>query len=100
MAALRAFGRGIEEVDLSIAKEYATRIMEASPVEYVRTAKLHGSLFDDNMSDGTVSCADTGFFVDHTEPLEAFAAVHAKGISWPFGRLPEGYEFLAFVKRS
>jgi hypothetical protein len=100
MAALRAFGRGVEKVDLSIAKADATKTMDTSPVEYVRTAKLRGSLFDDNTADGTVSCADTNFFVDHTEPLEALAAVHAKGTSWPFGDLPEGFEFLVFVDRS
>jgi hypothetical protein len=100
MAALRAFRRGLEQVDLSIAHAHATGVMGASPVEYVRTAKLCGSLFDDNILDGTISCADTDFFVDHTEPLEALVAVHAKGVSWPFGKLPEGHEFLVFVERS
>jgi hypothetical protein len=99
-AIMGAFGRGIEEVDLSIAKADATKTMYASPVEYVRTAKLRGSLFDDDTADGTVSCANTNFFVDHTEPLEALAAVHAKGVFWPFGELPEGHEFLVFVDRS
>jgi hypothetical protein len=98
-AAVRAFGRGIEKVDLSIAKADATKTMDASPVEYVRTAKPRGSLFEDDISDGTISCADTNFFVDHTEPSEALAAVHTKGVSWPFGKLPEGYEFLVFVDR-
>lgn len=89
LAALRAFGRGPEEVDLSIAKTHAIQIMDSSPVEYVRTAKLHGALFEEDAKDGTISCADTEFFVDHTEPLEALAAVREKGISWPFGDLPE-----------
>lgn len=98
LAALRAFGRGPEEVDLSIAKTHAIQIMDSSPVEYVRTAKLHGALFEEDAKDGTISCADTEFFVDHTEPLEALAAVREKGISWPFGDLPEGHEFLVMVK--
>jgi len=100
MATLRAFGHGLERVDLAIARTLASKIMDTSPVGYVRTAKLHGSLFDDNVSDGTVSCADTDFFVDHAEPDAALDAVLGKNIEWPFGRLPEGHEFLAFVERS
>ena len=100
MAALRAFGRGLEEVNLSTVKTRARKIMDASPVEYVRTANLHGSLFDDKVSDGAVSCADTNFFVDHAEPDAALDTVLSRGIEWPFGRLPEGHEFLAFIERS
>lgn len=100
MATLRAFGHGLEEVNLSVAKTRASRIMNASPVEYVRAAKLHGSLFDDRVSDGAVSCTDTNFFVDHAEPDAALDAVLSRGIEWPFGRLPEGHEFLVFMERS
>lgn len=41
--------------------------MASCPVNYIRTAELRGSLFDSEVTDGTVSCADTGFFVDHAE---------------------------------
>lgn len=100
MATLRAFGHGLEEVNLSIAKTSARRTTNESPVEYVRTAKLYGSLFDDKVSDGAVSCADTNFFVDHAEPDAALDAVLSRGVEWPFGGLPEGHEFLVFVERS
>jgi hypothetical protein len=100
MATLRAFGLGLEEVNLSIAKTCASGIMKSSPVDYVRTAKFHGSLFDDKVSDGTVSCADTNFFVDHAEPDAALDVVLSRGIEWPFGGLPEGHEFLVFIERS
>lgn len=100
MAALRAFGHGLESVDLSMAEIHATGIMDASPVDYVRTAKLRGSLFDNKVSDGTVSCADTNFFVDHAEPDAALNAIVGKGIEWPFGELPEGHEFLILIEHS
>lgn len=72
--------------------------MASCPVKYVRTAQLRGSLLNSEVTDGTVSCADTEFFVDHTEPDAALDAVQRKGIKWPFGRLPEGHEFLVFVE--
>lgn len=74
--------------------------MASSPVDYVRTARLRGSLFETNVDDGTVSCADTNFYVEHTEPDEALELVRSlKGIDWPFGTLPEGHEFLLFIQR-
>ena len=98
MAALRAFGRGLQEVDLSMIKTHAAETIATAPVGYVRKARIHGSLFEDSVGDGAVSCANTDFFVDHTEPLEALAAVHAKGVAWPLGELPEGYEFLVMAE--
>jgi len=98
LAALRAFGHGLEEVDLKMAKEDAKAIMGSSPVDYVRTATLRGSLFDDNAPDDVVCCADTKFWVDHKEPLEVLEAVKSRGLGWPFGDLPEGHEFLALAK--
>jgi hypothetical protein len=98
MAALRAFGRGLEEVNLEMVREHARGIMDSSPVAYVRNAKLRGSLFGAEEEGGVVCCADTGFFVDHAEPLAALEAVKNRGVKWPFGSLPEGCEFLVLVK--
>jgi hypothetical protein len=98
MAALRAFGRGIEDVTLDMMSEHACGIMDASPVEYVKKAQLKGSIFGSGERDGSVSCASTDFFVDHTEPLEALKALKDRGVTWPFGTLPEGCEFLALVE--
>ena len=58
--------------------------MEASPVRYVKDAKLRGSVFDPGDTSGLVSCVDTGFFVDHNEPLEALAWVREE-MAWPLG---------------
>jgi len=98
LALLRVFGRGHEDVDLTMTKLHARAIMDSCPVGYVKNAKLHGSLFSEDVKDGTVSCADTGFWVDHEEPLDALRIVLEKGIVWPFGELPDGHEFLILVK--
>lgn len=99
LAVLRVFGRGSEEIaDLDMAKNHARPLMASCPVSYVKNAKIHGSLFEKEVKDGSVSCADTKFWVDHTEPLQALATIQKKGIAWPFGDLPDGHEFLVLVK--
>lgn len=101
LATLRAFGGGPAEaeVDLLMTQKYATSIMSSSPVEYFRHAKPQVSLFEDLPAiEGTVSCADTNFWVDHAEPLQALETIKVGGIVWPLGILPEGYEFLVSVK--
>jgi len=100
LAALRAFRRGVEEVDLSVVKNYVPAIMQSSPVAYVKAAKPVGSLFDQGCESGSICCADTGLWVDHAEPLAVLDQVRGKGVQWPFGELPEGCEFLVFVKGS
>ena len=99
LAALRAFGRGPEEAEncLAMAREHARAIMASAPVEYVRTAKLRGSVFGSG-EQNVVCCADTAFWVDHAEPLAALQAVRDKGVVWPFGDLPDACEFLVLVK--
>jgi GNAT superfamily N-acetyltransferase len=99
MAALSAWGRGVEEVDLGVVKERAKGVMAASPVGYVREAVLKGTLFGQDEAEG-VCCADTGFWVDHGEPMAALAAVKERGVAWPFGHLPDGCEFLVLVERA
>ncbi len=72
--------------------------MKASPVDYVRNAELRGSLFHlEDSSSGLVSCADTGFFVDHAEPLEALVWVR-EIIEWPLGELLDGHEFIMVIE--
>ncbi|KAK6196570.1 Osmotic growth protein [Pestalotiopsis sp. IQ-011] len=99
LAALRAWGRGIEDVDLSMTREHAKAVMAASPVNYVKHAKPMGSLFREGEDeDGAVCCADTAFWVDHAEPLAVLAAVkERRDVQWPFGELPEGCEYLVLV---
>lgn len=84
-------------MDLQLTSPSHTgRIMESSPIAYVRNAKVRGSLFQDGRRDeeGAVSCADTKFLVDHSELQDALQLIEEKGLSWPFGALPEGHEFL------
>jgi hypothetical protein len=99
-AALRAFGRGLEDVDLETTRSSGVEIMASYPVGYVKTARVHGSLFDDKVNDGSVSSAYTGFHVDHAEPVEALEQVQKEGHVWPFGELPEGNEFLVLLEVS
>ncbi|KAF2450087.1 hypothetical protein P171DRAFT_204796 [Karstenula rhodostoma CBS 690.94] len=95
LAALRAFGGGIEGFDMDMMKLHARGILDASPFEYVKSCKLKGSLFGQEVTDGSVCSGDTSFWVDHDEPLAALDQVKAKGGSWPFGDLLEGCEFIA-----
>ena len=92
-ATLTAFGGGLENVDLSMAREYARDIMSTAPVPYVQSAILQGS---DN---GSICSANTKFFVDHREPEEALAKIQEQGKIWPFGALLDGHEFLVLVER-
>ena len=72
-------------------------LMKASPIDYVKDAKLRGSLFNPEDTNGLVSCVDSGFFVDHTEPLEALEWVRREMV-WPLGELLDGHEFLLIVE--
>ena len=83
----------ITTVRCDFIREHAERLMRASPIRYVKEAKLRGSLFNPEHSGGLVSSVDTGFWVDHTEPLEALAWAR-DNVDWPLGELHEGHEFL------
>ena len=74
----------MSDVSLDIIRDYAASFMSSSPIQYVKDAKLHGKIFD-NAADGSVSSADTGFSVDHQEPLAALKSVKKAGVKWPFG---------------
>lgn len=82
---------------LDFMQACASEVMAGSPIAYVQTAKLCGSLFqpDDTVtgSSSLVSGVDTNFFVNHEEPLDALAWLQDQGL-WQLGRLPDGVEFL------
>jgi len=61
----------IKSIDTEFIRINAKNILKATTVEYLKTAELRGSLFEDNPKPGVISSADTQFFVDHTEPLVA-----------------------------
>jgi hypothetical protein len=78
-------------------KDNVESIMKASPVGYIRDAKLRGKLFNSEDTSGLVSSVDTGFFVDHEEPLEALAWVR-ESMEWPLGELLDGHEFILVLQ--
>jgi hypothetical protein len=78
-------------------KDKALSVIDASPVAYVRDAKLRGTLFDPHDMSGLVACVDTGFFVDHEEPLKALDRLRASR-EWPLGELREGHEFILILE--
>jgi hypothetical protein len=86
----------IENVDLTFGQKHAKSILESSPVGYVNSMQLHGSLFKDNCTTGAISTVFTNFYVDHDEPLAALAEYNKKG-QWCLGALLEGHEFLIIV---
>ena len=87
----------INTIRIDFIKEWAESIMKASPINYVRDAKLKGRLFAPDDTSGLVSSVDSGFFVDHEEPLEALAWVR-ESLNWPLGELLDGYEFLVLLE--
>ena len=87
----------IGAVPLSFIGDNAEAILQSSPVDYVKSAKLCGSLFNSGDASGVVSCADTGFFVDRTEPLEVLAWVR-ENMDWPLGDLIDGHGFLLILE--
>ncbi|KAI1951922.1 hypothetical protein LOZ57_001335 [Ophidiomyces ophidiicola] len=87
-------------IRLDFIQAHAAAIMKASPVSYVRDARLHGSLFDSATNPhGAVSSADTNFHVDHREPSAALAEIRATmDHYWPLGDLGgDGHEYLLIV---
>jgi len=87
----------INTVRLDFIKEHAEEIMKASPIRYVKEAKLRGSLFHPEDVSGLVSSVDTSFWVDHTEPLEALKWTR-DSVDWPLGELHNGHEFLLVLE--
>lgn len=83
-------------LDLELIRQHAQSVIDATPVPYLKGARLHGSCFG-SVNEQTVSLVDTQFFVDHAEPLEALDDVKERGI-WSLGELLEGYEFFLLVK--
>ncbi|KAH6674445.1 hypothetical protein B0J14DRAFT_653740 [Halenospora varia] len=98
-AVLSVFGLGVRITGHIIhSMRENVRVMESCPAEYVRTATHKGTLgrlLERKRGEkGVVSCADTGFWIDHVEPKEALRVLEGKGVEWPFGVLWNGCEFL------
>ncbi|KAJ9129953.1 Tartrate dehydrogenase [Pleurostoma richardsiae] len=96
LAATGSFATTIEKVSLDFIKQHAEAVMKTSPITYINQATLCGSLFEPSDSSGLVSGVNTGFFVDHEEPLEALSVVRETW-RWPLGDLPDGHEYLLVI---
>ncbi|KAI0352901.1 hypothetical protein OH77DRAFT_1408106 [Trametes cingulata] len=87
------FNGDMRHVDLEFITQHAEGIVACAPVTFLKNAPL-GSAFH-GVPGGSYS-ANTGFFVDHAEPLQILQS-YVEEDKWPFGELPNGYEFLVLV---
>ena len=88
-------GVSVELIDTDFIIRNAAKILEATPVDYLKNVKLAGSLFDDCCTTGAVSCVFTEFYVNHAEPLAALEIFKTR--RWCLGELPEGHEYLIIL---
>jgi hypothetical protein len=77
-------------------KSNAIKVLGPTPVEYLKSPYLRGTLFEDQPIDPTaISSIFTEFYVDHHEPLEVLKKYES---TWPLGALLDGHEFFVLVK--
>ena len=65
-------------------------------MDYVKTMELHGSLFEDDCSTGSISSVFTSFYIDYTEPLKALKRFK-ENTGWVLRELLDGHEFLVIL---
>ncbi|KIJ09193.1 hypothetical protein PAXINDRAFT_17716 [Paxillus involutus ATCC 200175] len=86
----------LSAIDVEFIQQRAKHILESTPIEYLKSAELHGSLFEHKPADASVvSSVFTQFYVDHDEPLQALKEYEGQ---WPLGSLLDGHEFFVVVK--
>lgn len=102
-------GTSISNANLDFIRKHISQVLHGSSIAYLRSTKLHGSLFaasntsgeyeDEDENDGTICCVETEFFMEHEEALQAldYLETHKK-IQWPLGDLLEGSEFVLLVE--
>jgi hypothetical protein len=86
----------IHEVDLAFMRSDARKILATTPIEYLKSPQLRGTLFEEYPSTdpGVISSIFTEFYVDHNEPLAALKPYRS---AWPLGVLLDGHEYLILV---
>ena len=87
-------GVNIYSVNLNFIHDVVTKIISASHINYLKTAQLTGSVFNEGDESGAVSSVFTAFYVDHVEPLEALEKFKLRG-RWCLGELLDGHKYLA-----
>ncbi|TBU38820.1 hypothetical protein BD309DRAFT_873564 [Dichomitus squalens] len=88
-------GLPISDINLDFIRQVAAKALKSSTVQYLRNAQLHGSLFED-ATDGSISLANTEYFIDHDEP-NAVLRHYIEKKQWPLGILKEGHEFAVVI---
>ena len=89
-------GTSPSDIDLNFIGENANDILKSSPVTYLNSNELKGSLFGSGYN-GSVSLLDTNFFLAHDVP-HAILAEYLREGSWALGNLLEGHEFLVLAR--
>ncbi|ROT40875.1 hypothetical protein SODALDRAFT_330601 [Sodiomyces alkalinus F11] len=98
-ALVKAFGDlSLANTSLDFARNHAAGVISQSPIGYIRDAEIVGRLFHPEDNSGMVVGANSQFFVDHAEPLEALSVLQEEE-QWPLGQLPDGHEFLFIFER-
>lgn len=102
MAACRAFGHGINNIDIDFILDTAGSMMWNCPVKYVHAAAM--SAFFKELRRDSCSCF-THLYIDHTETKQVLeelrnhpSPVSQERVVWRLGDLPERYDFLALFK--
>lgn len=106
-------GTSISNANLDFIRKHVSQVLRGSNIDYLRSTKLHGSLFttpntvsggecedeDEDEDDGTICCVETEFFMRHDEALQALDYLeNRRRIQWLFGDLLEGVEFVLLVE--
>jgi len=93
-------GLPIGDIDLQFISKNANRVLQSSPVSYLKNASLRGSLFEgdlNNDSNGAISSVFTDFPILHNEPLAVLSNFEKEGRGWYLGKLLGGHEFLVVI---
>ena len=81
--------------DENFVRTHLRRILDICNIPYLINRPLVGSLLQQSQQSEN-ECRlqiDTGFYTDHTEPLEALSKLPVD-VEWPLGPLLEGHEFV------
>ena len=85
----------MSDIDLNFIRQNAAKALESSTVQYLRNAQLRGSLIEE-ATDGSISVANTEYFIDHEEP-NAILRYYVEKKQWPLGTLKKGHELAVVI---
>lgn len=92
MASTSTFRFPIDMINVNLIRVNADDIIQASPISYVRDAKLRGFLFNGFDASTVLVCG-----VDHKEPEETLNSIYTTR-KWLFGILPEFHEYFLVLE--